>query len=177
MRKILLIVLTLFFVHHNHVEACDKEGVNKLTDPNWLGYEMRTCKDGKWNGIAQVFFNDGKINIEGNYREDHLNGIFKTYYENGKLASEGNYVNDKPDGLSKNYDKEGNLILETIYIDGKIDKMKEYFKNSVVKSEYIFKDGKPLIKKEYDVKGNLIAELNKQQMLEERNNRIKNSKQ
>lgn len=176
MKKVLLMISIIFFLSQSYVQSCEKEGLNKLTDLNIFGYEMRTCKKGKWNGATQVFSQDGKLVIEGNYKDDHMDGIFKEYYEDGKLAAETNYINDKPSGFFKRYDKDGNRILEGKYTNGKLDKWSEYYKNGVIKSEMIFKDGKSFAKKIFDEQGKLIAELNQQKILEEARKRGKDIK-
>jgi len=52
-----------------------------------------------------------------------MNGEGKLYYENGKLKYEGEFKNSKKHGKGKEYDENGKLIFEGEYSeDNKIEK-------------------------------------------------------
>ena len=47
------------------------------------------------------------------------NGKLKEYYNNGKLENEGEYLNDKKNGKGKEYHYNGKLEFEGEYLNGK----------------------------------------------------------
>jgi antitoxin component YwqK of YwqJK toxin-antitoxin module len=46
------------------------------------------------------------------------NGPYRAYFEDGKLQEEGEYKNDLKDGTWKSYNKEGEMVNETKYKKG-----------------------------------------------------------
>jgi len=67
---------------------------------------------GKHSGHWKSFYKTGKIKSEYDYDENgDLTGLFKTYYENDKLDYQGEHSEDEPNGESKFYSPEGDLQL------------------------------------------------------------------
>jgi antitoxin component YwqK of YwqJK toxin-antitoxin module len=64
---------------------------------------------GLLDGISRVYYESGKIESEGNYKDGKLDGIFKSYYENGNLKSAGEYKAGTLDGRLDNYDENGTI--------------------------------------------------------------------
>ena len=63
-------------------------------------------------------FKDGKaIRAEVTYKDDKANGIAKIYYENGKIEQEATLVDGKKNGIAKIYYENGNLKSEICYED------------------------------------------------------------
>lgn len=101
-----------------------------------------TDKNGKKQGVWKKYEN-GKLQYEGQFKDDvpygtfkyyHANGKLKSvteflqgvhkvktviYYENGKKASEGTYVDQQKDGLWRYYSNKDTLIKEENYTEGK----------------------------------------------------------
>ena len=99
---------------------------------------------GRKHGEFRLYYETGKLEIEGRIENNRNTGIWKYYYSNGKLESEGYFKNDlvdgkwiwyyengelkevsefkegKRNGKSFLYDEKGNIISENIYVDGKI---------------------------------------------------------
>lgn len=69
-------------------------------------------KDGKRTGIWKAYFEDGTLWSEGEFINGERNGKGLNYYPNGKLRMEGDYKNDKQTGHWKFYNEEGILIEE-----------------------------------------------------------------
>ena len=45
------------------------------------------------DGIQKVYYPNGKIKTEANFKENNLDGILKEYDESGKITSEETYQN------------------------------------------------------------------------------------
>lgn len=69
-----------------------------------------------------MVFAGGFLSIEYYYTNGSINGPAKSFYSGGKVQSEGNYKNDNEDGEWKEYTKEGLLLRKIIYKDGKVIK-------------------------------------------------------
>jgi len=97
-------------------EIPTKDGVYKVSiteslKPGFSGWEERTFKNGKLNGITKLYIN-GFLSAEVNYKDNEFHGATRTYYESGKLSSESNFVNGKGDGISKGYYENGALKFQ-----------------------------------------------------------------
>ena len=66
----------------------------------------------KWNGKG--YDENGNIT----YELINGNGIVKIYYQEGKLEFEGEYLNGKRNGKGKEYDGKGKLEYEGEYLKG-----------------------------------------------------------
>ena len=83
-------------------------------------------KDGKANGIAKVYHENGNLEAETEYNNGKKNGIRKEYDENGKLKLESEYKDGKENGIRKEYDENGKLEHEAYYINGeRVDLIKQ----------------------------------------------------
>ncbi len=51
--------------------------------------------------ITKTYHENGKLELEGNFKGGKKEGLFKVYHENGKLKLEGNYKDDKQEGFSE----------------------------------------------------------------------------
>ena len=118
--------------------------------------------NGKREGEAKFYYQNGNLLAKGNYKDDKLNGLSKVYYENGNLKREDNYKDDKREGLFKGYYENGDLKLEDNYKDGKKEGLsKVYYENGNIKIEGNFKDDKlEGLSKEYYENGNIKIEAN-----------------
>ncbi|MDY0103357.1 MAG: hypothetical protein RBS07_10485 [Lentimicrobium sp.] len=117
----------------------DRENINR-TDRNGL-------KQGKW----KFFYVNGKVKIEGVYRDDKRNGYFKEYDEKGMLTEVSKYVNDVKQEAAPELVK---LDIRTDYYpDGKVKTRasykgdtpegvrREYSPTGEVTAAYIYKKG------------------------------------
>lgn len=64
------------------------------------------------NGFQKIYFSDGKLKGEGNFKNKKPNGFYKEYYSNGNLKIEGNFKRGKVDGFIKYFNPSGDLIFE-----------------------------------------------------------------
>ena len=68
-----------------------KKWTGKGYDPkNNIAYELNNGK-----GYAREYYNNGKLEFEGEYLKEERNGKGKEYYINGKLKFEGEYLYGK----------------------------------------------------------------------------------
>jgi antitoxin component YwqK of YwqJK toxin-antitoxin module len=117
-------------------------------------------KNGKKEGIATIYYKDGKVRIAANFIHDLQEGTTSEYYPSGNLAKEATFKNGFRDGEEKTYHENGQL--KTFYIIKK-DKLngsgKEWNSQGVLIFEANYIDGKKdgLFKK-YDEKGTLISQ-------------------
>lgn len=67
--------------------------------------------DGKFEGIQEAFFEDGKLAAKLTYEKGLLNGPKMKWAPDGTVIEEGIYVNGKIEGLYKLMNQEGELIV------------------------------------------------------------------
>lgn len=121
-----------------------------------------TFTQGRPDGYAIMYHENGKISEEGNWKVNRWVGNYKLYYDNGQvqhefvfspagkregaqkyfydngqLAIEGNFVAGKESGLIKEYHENGDIKAEKNYADGNVD----------VASIKNYEPKKPLVKK------------------------------
>lgn len=105
-----------------------------------------TFQNGRPDGYAIMYHENGKISEEGNWKNNRWVGNYKLYYENGQVqhqfvfnasgkregaqtyfyengqvAVEGNFVNGKESGIIKEYHENGDLKAEKTFNDGAVD--------------------------------------------------------
>ncbi|TSA28013.1 MAG: hypothetical protein D4R67_04975 [Bacteroidetes bacterium] len=133
------------------------EGWKKLEIPFEKGLEQGIGKEYNEQGeiITITEYKKGfivermKIN-----RKDKLNrkqGKWITFWENGKMKLEGTYKDDKRNGYFKEYAESGDLLQITKYIEGvlqpeaaeiqKLDIEKEYYPTGTVKATRLYRNG------------------------------------
>ncbi len=111
---------------------CNGNMKNKLTFAN-----------GKPDGYAQMFHENGKISEEGNWKNNRWVGNYKLYYENGQVQHEFVFnPNGKREGAQKYYFDNGQIAIEGNFTSGKeAGLIKEYYENGDIKAEKNFADG------------------------------------
>ncbi|MDX2172715.1 MAG: toxin-antitoxin system YwqK family antitoxin [Bacteroidota bacterium] len=134
----------------------------------WIEYycngNMRnklTFTNGKPDGYAQMFHENGKISEEGNWKNNRWVGNYKLYYENGQVQHEFVFnPNGKREGAQKYYYDNGQIAIEGNFTNGKeAGLIKEYYENGDIKAEKNFADGNVDVAsiKEYQPKKPLVA--------------------
>lgn len=141
---------------------------NRKTGP-WIEYYCNgnmknklTFVNGRPDGYAIMYHDNGKISEEGNWKINKWVGNYKLYYENGQVqhefvfnqagkrdgpqtyyydngqkAIEGNFANGKESGLIKEFYENGDVKAEKTYAEGNVD----------VASIKEFQPKKPMLKK------------------------------
>ena len=59
---------------------------------------VQTFENGKENGLFEVHYPDGKLQIKGNYKDDKKDGIWEYYCEDRTLERKVTYKNDETNG-------------------------------------------------------------------------------
>jgi len=96
-----------------------------IKDSVWLYYDdlgvmmsKETYTNGKKNGKALVYFPNGKLAEEKNFKSDVLHGNMKQYYDGTKVKSEANYIEGKQEGKSVFYFPNGIAAATGFYKNG-----------------------------------------------------------
>ena len=95
-------------------------------------------KDGLLNGKRSVYYNNGQLAEELNYKHGKLEGVSNYYTMAGVLMKRYNYENDELHGLSEHFDEQGNLQIKGHYKRGKKHGVWTYYKNGEVWEEKDF---------------------------------------
>lgn len=102
-----------------------------------------TFVNGRPDGYAQMFHENGKISEEGNWKNNRWVGNYKLYYENGQVQHEFVFNNSgKRDGPQKYFYENGQVAIEGNFANGKeAGIIKEYYETGDIKAEKNFTDG------------------------------------
>lgn len=131
--------------------------MNKLPEGEWKYYHFESnqlmtyefYKNGKLDGIRKVFYKDGTIAEETNYKLGVKEGASKRFSEKGQLIESHIYKNDLFDGPATYYDGLGNKMYEGNYVSGKRVGIWKFFENNkVIKQVKAAKFSQELIKYE-----------------------------
>jgi uncharacterized protein len=76
---------------------------------------------GKYNGKWKDFYNNGKVQAEGQYTDSRRTGQWKFYNASEKVEQTGSYNNGRPDGLWNWYYENGSILKEEEYFQGQRD--------------------------------------------------------
>ena len=98
-------------------------------------------KDGKQDGLHNVFHENGQLKEAVFFEKGKQNGLAKLYFENGQLNSMVNFSNGIENGLAKFYYENGQLETEINWNNGKQESYKTYFENGQLKEESLFVNG------------------------------------
>jgi len=115
-----------FFLQNGNKVSEGMVDKNKLNQGKWTYYHKNSRQpmsvenyvNGKINGKVIVFFSDGKIASETNYKNGVKDGISKRYSEKGIVLEEIPYKNNKFDGWVIYRNTKGQLIAQGMYENG-----------------------------------------------------------
>jgi len=97
------------------------------------GYEMKTrttFKNGRKNGLEEIFHEDGKLASRINYMSGIKNGVLETYWPSGQLYTRLSYTAGKESGLSERFYSNGQLMFRRNYKKGVLHGLFEDFNQS-----------------------------------------------
>jgi len=99
-------------------------------------------KNGKLNGPASWYYEDGIKEQEANYADNLLDGLMKRWYNTGVLESELSYKDGKLNGTSITYDEYGHKVDEENYRNDTLDgPYYQWYANSKLRIEGAYKNG------------------------------------
>ncbi|MGQ7947573.1 toxin-antitoxin system YwqK family antitoxin [Flavobacterium sp. WC2509] len=91
---------------------------NDLPDGEWISYNYKggliskiNYSEGKFNGLLELYFMNGKVKFSGSFINGKKNGIWKYYNEKGTVVIDGEYEMDKPINIWTVKDKKGKKIV------------------------------------------------------------------
>ncbi|HNS17108.1 MAG TPA: hypothetical protein PKH94_01300 [Bacteroidales bacterium] len=148
------------------------DGKKKKTVPFVDGIEdgMAYEYDPEGTVISLIEYKKGFIvNREKINRKDRNNlkqGKWAYFYDNGRVRLEGTYRDDLKNGYFKQYDREGNLVIVEKYLDDvlqenvaelvELDVLTDYYPSGKVKTVASYKDGIPEgVRREYTEDGRI----------------------
>ena len=73
-----------------------------------------------------MYYNDGKLRLEGKILNNKKEGVFKTYYSSGKLYIFGAYKNNFKEGVWIEYDENSKVLLKETYQNGVLLKSENF---------------------------------------------------
>jgi len=102
-----------------------------------IGYDQ-----GKREGIARKWSENGVLRIESHYKNNRLDSVYKSWWENGVLSAQTNYANGIKQG-EKEWYPSGQLAKLRQLIDGKENGLqKAWLKNGTLYINYEAKNGR-----------------------------------
>ena len=115
------------FYDQNKNKVSEGKVVNKLFEGRWNYYHkaskaimtIENYANGKLEGLRSVFYPNGKIAEEINFKDNLKEGICKRYTENGIVIEESAYKNNEYNGTTTFKDSDGSLISKGNFVDGK----------------------------------------------------------
>jgi antitoxin component YwqK of YwqJK toxin-antitoxin module len=144
---------------------------NKKVD-RWLEYycngnmkNQLTFVNGRPDGYAKLYHENGKISEEGMWKNNRWVGSYKLYYPNGQVQHEFVFgPNGKREGTQKYFYENGQLAIQGIFANGKESGLiKEYYENGDLKAEKNYLDGAVDVAsiKEFQPKKPIVKEADK----------------
>ncbi len=117
---------TIFYDQNKNIVS-EGRVVNKLFVGQWKFYHkaskvvmtIENYTSGKLEGIRTVFYPNGKIAEEVNYKNNSKYGLCKIYAQNGVVIEESNYANNNYNGISIFRDTDGNIVSKGNFVNGK----------------------------------------------------------
>ncbi|MFC1752713.1 toxin-antitoxin system YwqK family antitoxin [Thermoproteota archaeon] len=154
-------------------ETPSKDGIYKVSISDILeeghsGWEERTYKDGKLNGVTRTY-QDGVLAVEAHYKDDEFDGVMKSYYADGNLASEITNKEGKMNGWLKVYYESGALKAKLkLNMEKPVSDRTGYYEDGNVKSILTYDaSGVPFSEKEFSQDGKIIKETGQKELLKE----------
>lgn len=120
-----------------------KLGIWKEYFCNGIVKSKITFQNGRPDGYAIMYYENGKIAEEGTWKGTKWVGNYKLYYDNGHVQNEFTFnPNGKREGEQKYFYETGQLMIEGNWANGKeAGKIMEYHENGELKSEKNYANG------------------------------------
>ena len=141
-----------------HWKEGKQNGLFQMYTEDGILVDSGTFKNGERDGLTEQFYSDtGKLRVSGNYKNGVLDGKFKAYYPNGNLQGEVTYKNGEMNGEYKEYNENKNIRLSGSYKNSLQDgEWKSYLEDGTLESIINYKDGELNgIKEDYYKNGNV----------------------
>ena len=90
-------------------------GISVSTYKDGTIERKQTFKDGKEDGLHELYYENGQLEYKRNYKDGKKDGLDEWYYENGQLEYKGNYKDGERDGLHEAYYENGQFKYKFCY--------------------------------------------------------------
>ena len=141
-----------------HWKDGKQNGLFQMYTEDGILIDSGTFKNGERDGLTEQFYNDtGKLRVSANYKNGVLDGEFKAYYPNGNLQGEVIYKNGEMNGEYKEYNENKSIRLSGNYKNNLQDgEWKSYLEDGTLESIVNYKDGELNgLKEDYYKNGNV----------------------
>lgn len=102
-----------------------------------------TFINGRVNAHWKMYYQNGKISVEKDYKDGIEDGFEIEYYEDGSLKQKGEFANGKEEGIWESFYPNGQVKLRSKYKTGEIyDTATKYYSTGKVKEVVFIKNGK-----------------------------------
>lgn len=144
------------FYNQNGNKVSEGKVSNKQFDAEWKYYHedspsimtLEKYVNGKLNGVRKVFYKNGKIAEEANYKKGIKEGIYKNYTEDGIMLEESNYKNGQYDGLAIFRGPDNQIAGKGLFKNGKKVGVWQLLQKSKLVEVNMNKQGKKFQKRE-----------------------------
>lgn len=92
-------------------------GTAKAEDSNGLTTYL-DYKNGKRDGLKRTYYENGKLRLQAEFKNNMLNGTLTGWNKNGQKLIEIQYANDKENGEIREWYPNSNMKMQGKYIDG-----------------------------------------------------------
>lgn len=126
-----------------HWKDGKQNGLFQLYTEEGILVDDANFKEGERDGLTEQFYNDtGKLRVSANYKNGVLDGEFKAYYPNGNLQGEVTYKNGEMNGEYREYNENKNIRLSGSYKNNLQDgEWKSYLEDGTLETIVNYKDG------------------------------------
>lgn len=141
-----------------HWKDGKQNGLFQLYTEEGILVDDANFKEGERDGLTEQFYNDtGKLRVSANYKNGVLDGEFKAYYPNGNLQGEVTYKNGEMNGEYREYNENKNIRLSGSYKNNLQDgEWKSYLEDGTLETIVNYKDGELNgLKEDYYKNGNI----------------------
>ena len=141
-----------------HWKDGKQNGLFQLYTEEGILVDDANFKEGERDGLTEQFYSDtGKLRVSGNYKNGVLDGEFKAYYPNGNLQGEVTYKNGEMNGEFKEYHENKNIRLSGNYKNSLQEgEWKSYLEDGTLETIVNYKDGELNgLKEDYYKNGNV----------------------
>lgn len=115
----------------------------RLFFPNGIVASNLEYKDGFLHGASSSYYANGKKYQQKIYVNGKLHGVSTRYYENGGLYIEEEFKNNVRDGMYRSYYKNGDAkSVETFVIGNKHGRCRKYYEGGNILSDLFYDNGK-----------------------------------
>ncbi len=148
--------------YNNHVKEIGhwkngkQNGLFQMFTETGILVDNALFKNGERDGLTEQFYSDnGKLRISVNYKNGVLHGEYKQFYENGNIYAETYYNEGVINGNFKDYYENGVLRFAGEYKNGLQDgTWKYYTENKILKSIIEYQNGEFIEQQNFDEEGN-----------------------